>query len=99
VFYTKSKYYFYKLNANLIGPLFSSVEYLVQQRLSMGKIDLLNFLSSPICFLAGKFWRENFGGKILAGKFWQENFGRKILAGKFWREILAVKFGGKTLAG
>jgi hypothetical protein len=29
-----------------------------------------------------RFWRENFGGKILEGKFWRENFGGKILEGK-----------------
>jgi hypothetical protein len=42
----------------------------------MGKIDFSSFLSSPICFLAGKFWREK-----LAGKFWREKLGGKILAG------------------
>ncbi len=23
--------------------------------------------------MAGKYWRENIGGKILAGKYWREN--------------------------
>ena len=45
-------------------------------------------------FLAGKFWQESFGGKVLVGEFWRESFGGKVLVGKFWRE----SFGRKVLA-
>jgi hypothetical protein len=66
-----------------------SLEYIDFVSCVSGNFEKMNhFQNNPF---AGKFWRENFGGKILAGSFWRENFGGKILAGKFWRE----NFGGK----
>jgi hypothetical protein len=28
--------------------------------------------------MAGKLWRENYGGKIMAGKLWRENMAGKV---------------------
>ncbi len=63
---------------------------------------------SILSHLAGNFWQETFGGKLLVGNFWWEIFGGKLLAGNFWRETLAGSlaenlwqetFGGKLLVG